>query len=246
MTSKETPVVSVTVGKGTTTLVGLGPDGLATFISWSMAPEMSPDEKMALYLEEKIDALNKSLGLCEPIGEKRRTALKVMFQSIFMTREHTRFYWPRKCGLEAGEFNKYDFGKSTTIQLFLYMWIKCGVTSKSVRVEFPAPAIASFFIKYLQNKTSGDIDFNKRILKWTDDVICFASDLNVDKMDKKELLNHKSCGKIYIGSTTKGNKRVNTDVVIYEETGFKSKDNDAKTGRVKFLFYSTLMKHERV
>ena len=205
------------------------------------------DETTLIYLKASIKTMNKSFGLCEPMGDHRSKTLKAMFHSIFLERQNMRFCWPRGRKLEEetkqqGQDYKYDYGKSTTIQLFLYMWIKCGITDKSIRVEFTNPTIANSVMEDLMKKASKDPDCHLRILKCDSQVIYFSTAEDVEKHNKRELLVGGKYGRIYIGHAVKGGSvGVDTDIVICEETGFENFDKNAKTGPIKFLFHSTPM-----
>ena len=206
-----------------------------TILSWSCTSALTPDEAMAHSMEQRIDELNKAFGLYVPMGERRKEALVSMIRGIFLKNKGCEFYWPRQCGGTT-----CDYGKTTTIVLFLYMWIKCGIISRNIRVQTCHKRISSLIMSNLYDIISSDPEIVRRLLIKSAQDICFVSGSNDAKLTKKQLPAQELCGRIHIGPPMTDNKCMDYDIVIYEETtATQPGELTLKTHPLRFFFYST-------
>jgi len=167
---------------------------------------------VAVLLLKGIDALADDFDLGQALGENRKKALRQMVESVYQTGKRVDFEWPRRGRLDSNGLK--DYGKSTTVQLFLLLHIRFNITLNTLQVLCAGRRAAETLLKGVFEKASSCVYTKDHIVKKDAQTMCFGS----PKDPKSEEIIYTGTGIGFINFRVVNiHRQLESDVVICDD-----------------------------
>ncbi len=179
------------------------------------APAVLRDQEAAGILHQGVAELGNWLPtvLTTPLGKARTQALHDMIDCTYGTGKAKAlvFQWPRR-GTPDG-----DCCKTTTIQLFLFLHVACGITHKSLRVQCLSGRASGALLSELATWIDECKTTQGRILTRNSELLEFVASADQVATPMRRAT-RQDLGCIVVGPyVSEGVKGVKTHVLIFDD-----------------------------